>query len=508
VLNASGNLTNAATTAAELDFVNGVTSAIQTQLNGKQNGQTNANQFGASTTLTIASGALTTNAQVRGLTPLGLTASRAAFIDASGNLTNVTSGSPSTEYVKADGTTGTPSGSGSTNTPVIGVGDIFLTNQIAYFRDDYNGSNGVTAVAVTNNWDLRIGTFHSITNPIGTNWTAQLSNITQSASFFTGFRGIGTTAAGYSNQFSIRATAGVNIKWMNWQTNGNYDVLVRPGYTYHLSGLATEATNVNVFVGTDDPNVAPITLLSTINLTFSNAVGTNIQLSRSLSTSNIITSNLQVSASIWSSNLVASNIQASGAITSSNLISSNAYISRSLNVSNVLATNMAVRGGSGASNAWVGGLVFYSASPIANPTSNGTPAFVISNAVSAHTLTNNGDTIRAQWFGRMPAALESTNQFQIVFGSQTILDTGLQTASNTAWQVELVMTRTGNTAQHCDAWLRWGPGGGVPFAFTNVSVELVQTNGIQTGLYLLSTSTRQGGHTNTACRVYYEPAPR
>jgi hypothetical protein len=60
-INSSGQLTNGATTAAELDFVNGVTSAIQTQFNGKQNGQTNGNQFGASTTLTIADRVSLTN---------------------------------------------------------------------------------------------------------------------------------------------------------------------------------------------------------------------------------------------------------------------------------------------------------------------------------------------------------------------------------------------------------------------------------------------------------------
>ena len=43
----------------------------------------------------------------------GLTASRVTFLNSSGQLTNVTSASPSTEYVKADGTVGTPSGSGT-----------------------------------------------------------------------------------------------------------------------------------------------------------------------------------------------------------------------------------------------------------------------------------------------------------------------------------------------------------------------------------------------------------
>lgn len=55
-------LTNAAAVdLTELGYLDGVTSALQTQLNGKQNGQTNANQFGASTTLTIKKSALATN---------------------------------------------------------------------------------------------------------------------------------------------------------------------------------------------------------------------------------------------------------------------------------------------------------------------------------------------------------------------------------------------------------------------------------------------------------------
>lgn len=58
---AQGQATNSAVTSTELGYLSGATSALQTQLNGKQNGQTNANQFGASTTLTIKKSALATN---------------------------------------------------------------------------------------------------------------------------------------------------------------------------------------------------------------------------------------------------------------------------------------------------------------------------------------------------------------------------------------------------------------------------------------------------------------
>ena len=62
VLNSTGQLTNsAAVSDVELEYLDGVTSAIQTQINGKQNGQTNSSQFGASTTLTLADRLSVTN---------------------------------------------------------------------------------------------------------------------------------------------------------------------------------------------------------------------------------------------------------------------------------------------------------------------------------------------------------------------------------------------------------------------------------------------------------------
>ena len=62
VLNSTGQLTNsAAVSDVEIEYLDGVTSAIQTQLNGKQNGQTNSSQFGASTVLTLADRLSVTN---------------------------------------------------------------------------------------------------------------------------------------------------------------------------------------------------------------------------------------------------------------------------------------------------------------------------------------------------------------------------------------------------------------------------------------------------------------
>lgn len=77
-----------------------------------------------------------------------VTPSRVAMFNANGDLTNVVSGSPSTEYVKADGTTGTPSGGGGTNFPNVNllVGGTNLTLSAGVrkaYHNQTNGSHGI-----------------------------------------------------------------------------------------------------------------------------------------------------------------------------------------------------------------------------------------------------------------------------------------------------------------------------------------------------------------------------
>ena len=98
ILNASGNVTNATGTPDGTKFLrDDGTLAVPSGAGGV--GPTNANQFGASLTLTIASGALLTNLQVRGIDPLGLTASRALSLNASGDITNGTTTAAELEFV-------------------------------------------------------------------------------------------------------------------------------------------------------------------------------------------------------------------------------------------------------------------------------------------------------------------------------------------------------------------------------------------------------------------------
>ncbi len=156
--------------------------------------------------------------------------------------------------------------------------------------------------------------------------------------------------------------------------------------------------------------------------------------------------------------------------------------------------------------AGVGGVLKYDLTLYTNLNGAGTMSNLANFSIRAHTLTNNGDTVRAYWAGTMPAATANTNQFQIVYGSQTILDTGLQIASNCNWRAEVTIIRSGSTAQHAEGHFEWGPGGAVPFVYTNSNLEIVQTNGIATLLALKGGARIGGAHTNNSFRVYWDPS--
>ncbi len=175
------------------------------------------------------------------------------------------------------------------------------------------------------------------------------------------------------------------------------------------------------------------------------------------------------------------------------------------NVSSVGVTSFKTQ--TSLSNNYVGGTLFVNrGNNLTNFSADGTFTNLAAYSVPAHTLTNALDMVRSDWGGKMADATANTNNFQIVYGSQTILDTGLNIASNCAFRAWVEITRTGNTAQHAEAHLEWGPGGGVPFAYTNVNIEITQTNGINTTLSLRGAARRLFAHTNNFMRVQYFPA--
>ena len=177
-----------------------------------------------------------------------------------------------------------------------------------------------------------------------------------------------------------------------------------------------------------------------------------------------------------------------------------------------LDTNLYVACGLTTSNQSLMGSVWTSTTAIQCPNAAGTPATLFSFTVPANMLLNVGDTIEVLSRGTMPAALAVTNQFQVTYGSvspTTILDSGLQTASNSTYKIVTTLTKTTDILIQANARLDWGPGGGAPFAFTNVEMTVTgQTNSADNTFAILSCGRLAGSHTNTFITWRYIPAGR
>lgn len=94
----------------------------------------------------------------------GVTASRALMVNSSGKVTNVVSSSPSTEYVKADGTTGTPTGAQTPVAQDINYAGYGATNM---GRLVINGTASVASyIALTGTNDVPVVTQAAASNSI------------------------------------------------------------------------------------------------------------------------------------------------------------------------------------------------------------------------------------------------------------------------------------------------------------------------------------------------------
>jgi hypothetical protein len=172
------------------------------------------------------------------------------------------------------------------------------------------------------------------------------------------------------------------------------------------------------------------------------------------------------------------------------------------------SASIQVAAGNSQSNAFVGGMITHLNVSYTNLNGSGTLTNLAGCTIAAFTLTNVGDSITATWCGKFAIATPNTNQFTMVYGSQTFLDTGLQPISNGSFYATINLTCTGPTAQHAQGWFTWQAGPSTVFGQTNINVELSQTNGIDTLLVMKGAARRGGAHTNNALRVYYEPAVR
>ncbi len=184
----NGNIgVETATPGVELDVVGTTRSSRIVFINGITN--SSGGTFGIDaggnlgTTGTVAMGTSTTTgtstslvSQVKFLKSLGQTPSRVTYLDAQGNLTNVTSSSASTDYVHADGTVGGTTGNGTlvaSNGPTINnpnfIGTISLNSSgggsnlfgTTSFTGNVYQSSG--AVQFTNNM---AGYLSPLTNPV------------------------------------------------------------------------------------------------------------------------------------------------------------------------------------------------------------------------------------------------------------------------------------------------------------------------------------------------------
>ena len=176
-------------------------------------------------------------------------------------------------------------------------------------------------------------------------------------------------------------------------------------------------------------------------------------------------------------------------------------------------SNLLVNAGQGPanslSNVWVGGTYFQQiGTAFTNLNGAGTMSNLANMSITGNTLTNNGDTLFAEWGIKLQITKENTNQFQLLYGATTMLDTGLQIASNCTVRATCTISRTGNASQHVEAHLEWGPGGGVPFAFTNANLEMAENNGIANILKAMGGARAVGAHTNNFFRVEWKPTPR
>jgi len=332
---------------------------------------------------------------------------------------------------------GSGGGTGGTN-----FDSLVITNQAIYIPLELNGSNAVTPTA-TYNWDMRQNTFRPITNFVNTNVVFTLSNVVRGVSGIATF--IGSPNA-LSNTVTVAAVSGVNIKWMNWATNGTTDFLIRPNYSYVLQLFADRTTNVNAWVSTDDP-------------------------------------------------FNALNVYQFG--------SSNAGIY------NLVVTNLQVGAGRGGSNATVGGTMYVSTLQETNlgvtTFTNITPYTVPGN-----TLTNNGDNLIIEWAGRLNAGTNTINFGYTGGATNLLAASITNGPGLCNYSARLNITRTSANAVHVDGVFNVPPSmASFGFTNINRELSTDTGTNAQIVLNCAqSGGTRPGSLTNTFFKVRYEPTSR
>jgi len=158
---------------------------------------------------------------------------------------------------------------------------------------------------------------------------------------------------------------------------------------------------------------------------------------------------------------------------------------------------IAAAGGS-RSNIVAGGIYYVDTLPAYTNINStiGTFTNLATNVIAGHALTNLWDMYYHRWGLKFRSGF-STNNWQVVLGSQTIFDSGVCTNNVDSGYIETRIWRTDNTNQHCETTLHLGfssfTGG-----MTNRNIETTQTNGIDTVLQLRGAASRFMSFTNNS----------
>lgn len=185
-----------------------------------------------------------------------LTPNRVMFINAFGYATNVTSSSPSTEYVKADGTTGTPGGSGGTNNPILFSGGTLtlIANQTSRHQHATNASFAWTIAGSSNRSSI---------------FAAQFQNTSTNTIYATNVNGFYSVGLG-SNAITTLTIPGNSMLLVD----GYLDVSNRWVLTETFAGYALEFANGTTATNHTTRAITYTAPLSPTNSVLSNLIGT------------------------------------------------------------------------------------------------------------------------------------------------------------------------------------------------------------------------------------------
>jgi len=381
---------------------------------------------------------------------------------------------------------------------ITNVWDIFMRSNIV-FTEILGGSDTITLgpPAAASTYALKLPTVQ------GSNGQVITNDGSGNLGWWTPFNTVVSGAVTNANQFGAQPTLTIKegayfTNIMAWPSNVTGPSLIvnsKPGIGTNLFEVRNTNDNPVIFASTN----AGITLVA------SNTLFLGPQ-------TNADQVNILGGVTNWAAFQVKGASDFVGAVTNESSVNiaggQTNWVGMQVNGTLMADSNLLVSAGLSASNSWVGGTYWWSTAGFTNHTATAGLTNLATNIVSGNLLTNNGDAVHIQWRIKMANLVPNTNQFQIIYGSETVLDTGLLPSSNSVCTADLWITRTGNTSQNAQGRLEWGPGSGASYAYTNTNVELVQTNGIATIFQLRHGARRVGAVTNNWTRAWFDPAVR